>query len=154
MKANWIAIIVAVLLPWLVLSGCIPIPLGNSGPFIPQDMPQELRDKIVLECWTREQVIELLGSPDVVSDDVLSPDTRAIGYWRCEPYEILVLPYFMKERWETCFLYGFWFDVDGHAVRVAIKPGTQGQVSMEHERDLTCPAWVWLSTPGGGCARE
>ena len=142
--------ILVVLFPLIAVAGCIPIPLEYSGPSIP-DMPQEVRDKIVAEGWTREQVIAALGSPDATHDEA-----RAIGYWRCDPYEILVIPYFMKEYWETCFLCGFWFDADGHAVKQGVSAGTSHRTQdvRDYGPYLACPEAVWLSKPGGGCPKE
>lgn len=148
MKANSPPGIAIVLFTLIVLSGCIPIPLVHSGPFIPPDMPQDLQDKIVSEGWTRQQVVAALGGPDATNDEA-----RAIGYWRCDPYGIYVFPTQVVEQWETCFLYGFWFDMDGHAFKEGVSVGRSNYVS-EHKRDLACPVHVWLSTPGGGCPKE
>jgi len=114
-------------------------------------MTQEVRDRIVSERWTREQVVATLGNPDAINDE-----SRALGYWRCDPYRVFPFPYPVVEEWETCFLYGFWFDPDGHAIKAGVSGGVSIPIPTygEPRRALACPEVVWLSRPGGGCPKH
>ena len=129
----------------LALSACFPIPtLPDEDKFAPSYRQEKI---IVSEHWTREQVISVFGSPDEVNDEA-----RAFGYWHCEPYENLVIPYFMKEHWQECRLTGIWFDQEGHAVQTSSR-GMQDLASNPRPK-FSCADADWLSKPGGGCPKK
>jgi hypothetical protein len=137
----------AVLLPLLALSACTltygPTENGEIVPEGGQIVPTQLQNQIVSEHWTREQVIGVLGSPDVVSDSM-----KAIGYWRCGQYWSYLTPLFVKQ-WETqCQQFGVWFDLADYAIK------TGDERVYGNPPVLGCAGEAWLSSKrGGGCPR-
>jgi hypothetical protein len=139
----------AVLPPLLALSACnLPTiykpnpPSGEIEPEGGQIVSPQLQNQIVSEHWTREQVIDELGSPDAVSDSM-----KAIGYWRCGSYWFYNPPYLVKQ-WEVqCQQFGVWFDLADCAIKT-------GDERVQRPPVLGCTAEAWLSSKrGGGCPR-